>query len=651
MDIAAQERIDNLLWSAATVIFIIVGSIAIGHLARIIAKARGLSEGDQRKIYWGFMFASPWIIGFVIFVVGPALASLYYSFTNYRLGKSIDYIGLDNYRTLLLGQGAQGRRFMDAMFNSFYYMVVGVPLQIVVSLGMALLLNQNLRGMRIFRLIFYMPVILAGGPAILLAWRYMLAGNGGFVNISLQGGAHSFFLLDWLYRTFIFAVEAFNSFYQGIATGDALGPFKYAVPALIGFLVLLSFVRGEWTESRQNRARTVVEIIGGALIVILVARGLVAQPLDPSLIYGIGAAAAFGALGAVLNDQNRRLRLWQIIPLLLGVVTLVGLVLASNPDLSLYIVPIVIASVPLIVTLFIRVKRTQTLMLLGGAIVLALIVLIRLIPGQLDNGGLAIIPQYLSFGTTIQQPSNLDYLNKVYNTTTPVALWFYGLVVVVMLGLVLSNNRYPRAQKIVITVGTVVFALILVSSLLDGVRFFKDYDAIAAAAGSPNYHFALFNQAVAAFPDDTRVPLWMGNQLWAKPSLILITVWSSGAAMLIFLAALKGVPKQLYESAEVDGANRWQQFWKITLPMISPALFYNIVIGVIAALQTFETIYILQTPDTQESLASAAYFLFTRTFTQLEIGQGAAVSWILAVIIVLATVLQFRYSTWVHYEA
>ncbi|HEX2906331.1 MAG TPA: sugar ABC transporter permease [Phototrophicaceae bacterium] len=121
--------------------------------------------------------------------------------------------------------------------------------------------------------------------------------------------------------------------------------------------------------------------------------------------------------------------------------------------------------------------------------------------------------------------------------------------------------------------------------------------------------------------------------------------------MLIFLAALKGVPGSLYEAAEVDGANRWQKFFKITLPMISPAMFYNVVIGMIAALQTFDTIYILQTTQTQDSLASAAYFLFNRTFREGIIGQGAAVSWILAVIIVLLTVLQFRYSKWVHYEA
>ena len=137
-----------------------------------------------------------------------------------------------------------------------------------------------------------------------------------------------------------------------------------------------------------------------------------------------------------------------------------------------------------------------------------------------------------------------------------------------------------------------------------------------------------------------------------KPSLILINIWSAGAGMLIFLAALKNVPHSMYEAAEVDGANPFQRFWKITLPLISPAMFYNIVIGVIAALQTFENVYILRTPLTSDSLQSAAFLLYSRTFSELHIGEGAAMSWILVVIIVTLTILQFRFSrSWVHYEA
>ena len=87
-------------------------------------------------------------------------------------------------------------------------------------------------------------------------------------------------------------------------------------------------------------------------------------------------------------------------------------------------------------------------------------------------------------------------------------------------------------------------------------------------------------------------------------------------------------------------------------PLISPAMFYNIVIGVIAALQTFENVYILRTPLTSDSLQSAAFLLYSRTFSELHIGEGAAMSWILVVIIVTLTILQFRFSrSWVHYEA
>lgn len=645
-----QPHLETLLWSAFTVLFIGGGSILLGKLASWISRRLGVSASESRKIYWGFLFAGPWVLGFVIFVVGPALASFYYSFTDYKLGEPLEWIGLENYRQLLLGTGSHGRRFAEAMFNSFYYALVGIPLQVGTALLMAILLNQRFRGMKIFRLIFYLPVILAGGPAVLLAWRYMFASNGGFVNVTLQGLAHNFFLFDWLYRFFIFAIEGFNGFYAGIARGDPIGPLKYTLPALIGALALWTLLRGEWSESKRARAMTIAEIVGGALAVILFARGLVADPLDPALIYAGSLVALLGTVAAAVQGRRSSARVWQFGGLLVFAVGLVALLVAGSPEHQASYLPVIlIAAAPLAVSL-IGTGRPKVVVSGVLAALLCVFIVARLVPGQLDNGQMTALAQQMTLNTSLAQPDNAEYLEN-YGQMTPSPLWIYGAVVLVLGGLALAHNRYPRAQRTIIYAAFALFALLAVGSLLDGIRYFRAFDEIAQATGERNFHFALFRDITRMWPDSNRVPLWLANELWSKPSLILITAWSSGAGMLIFLAALKGVPQVFYESAEVDGANRWQKFVKITLPMISPALFYNIVIGVIAALQTFESVYIIQTQQTVDSLASAAFFLFNRTFRQLFIGQGAAASWILAVIIVLLTVLQFRYSRWVHYEA
>jgi ABC-type sugar transport system permease subunit len=646
-----QPHLETLVWSAFTVLFIGGGSFLLAKLASWISRRLGVSASESRKVYWGFLFAGPWILGFVIFVVGPALASFYYSFTDYKLGDPIEWIGLENYRQLLLGGGSHGRRFAEAMYNSFYYAIVGIPLQVGTALLMAILLNQQLRGIKFFRLIFYLPVILAGGPAVLLAWRYMFASNGGFVNVTLQGLAQNFFLFDWLYRFFIFFVEGFNGFYAGIARGDPIGPLKYTLPALIGAVALWTLLRGEWSDARRSRAMSIAEIIGGGLAVILFARGLISDPIEPALIYAGGLVALIGTINASLHGRPKSARLWQFGGLLLFAVGLaVVLISGSAEQQAAYLPVILIAAAPLAVSLIGTWGRPKFILTGVLAALLFVLILTRLVPGQLDNGQMAALAQQVTLNTSLAQPENAEYLES-YEQVTPSPLWIYGAVVAVLGVLALANNRYPRAQRYFIYGAFVVFALLAVGSLLDGIRYFRAFDEIAQATGERNYHFALFRDVTRMWPDSNRVPLWLNSELWSKPSLVLITAWSSGAGMLIFLAALKGVPQVFYESAEVDGANRWQKFVKITLPMISPALFYNIVIGVIAALQTFESVYIIQTPLTVDSITSAAFFLFNRTFRQLFIGQGAAASWILAVIIVLLTALQFRYSRWVHYEA
>lgn len=653
---ASDARLYNLQWSVYTIIFIVASSVTLGLLARFTARLFRLSASEQRKIFWGFTFAGPWIVGFIIFVLGPALASLYYSFTDYTLGKSIKWAGLDNYRTLLLSEGRQGRMFNTSMLNSFYYALLGVPLQIAAALGMALLLNREIPGIRVFRMIFYMPVILAGGPAILLAWRYMLASNGGFVNEASRQIANIFSGFDYLYRLWIYLMEAFNGFYIGVMRGDALGPLKYTIPAVLAALLLLVLARGEWSESKRVLAWRSAQILGIAVMFRLMSKGLVAQPIDPSWIYGVGIAALVGML--TLNFASGRQRAAAHV-LILGALAVVGVFALKHAGFALgagetwrYLIPLLLVVAPLVISL-VGPRTPQTARRLWGAAgVLSAILLVRLAWGQFGDGRLEVLTRYLTLGSTIERPADLDYLQKTYPTWLLSALWFYGAAIAVLLGAALLGERHPRARRRLLRGGLLVFALLAVSSFSDGRRYFQAFLDIAEATGKPNYHFALFHDSLRLFPDRTRVPLWMNSELWSKPSLILITMWSSGTGMLIFLAALKNVPQSLYEAAEVDGANIIQRFFKITLPMISPAMFYNIVIGVIAALQTFETVYILQTPLTRDSLSSAAFLLYARTFQELRIGEGAAMSWILVVIILTLTVLQFRFSrSWVHYEA
>ncbi len=548
MDPAVVARLHNFYWSLGTVAFIVVGSYLVGRLAQGVAGARGAGVLQRRRVFWGYALVSPWLIGFVIFVVGPALLSLYYSFTDYKLGRSIEWIGLENYKTLLGGLGAQGRRFMQAMYNSFYYALVGVPLQIGTALAMAVMVAQPLRGMPFFRLVFYMPVILAGGPAILLAWRYMLASNGGFINVSLQRFAELIPPFGWLYRSFIFAVESFNAFFIGVTRSDPVGPLMYVLPALLGVLVCAALAFGSAEATRRQVARTVVEVLGAILVVVLGVRAITGGSFVPHVLERLG----------------------------------------TFTDL-------------------------------------------------------------LTQRTSVREAGSLDYLRTGFAEHAASPLWLLGLLVAAC-ALVGYTRLGDGGRKWLFGGVGLLFGLLALGSTVDGVRYFQAFDAASAAAGTANHHFSLFRQVVAQFPDANRVPLWLSSELWSKPSLVLITMWSSGAGMLIFLAALKGVPRSMYEAASVDGATGWQKFFRITLPMISPAMFYNVVIGLIAALQTFESVYIIQNTQTEQSLASAAYFLFVRTFRQLEIGQGAAASWILAVLIVLLTVAQFRYSRWVHYE-
>lgn len=371
----ATPMLYTLAWSALALAFMLVVGWAMAWLARLVARLAGKNRFYQQKTFTGYLFAAPWIVGFVIFVLGPALLSLYWGFTDLRIGEPVQWVGLKNYRDLL-----QDRNFITSLFNSLYMTVIGVPLQLASGLAMALLLNQRIRGRNLFRTIYYVPVLLATSTAVLFTWRLMLNANNGVVNSILR---------------FI-----------------NVGPGRYAV----GTFIFLTELSSAAIMALQTRNFTIVEKI-------------------------------------------------------------------------------------------------------------------------------------LSMG----------------------------------------------------------------------------------------------------FPGPERMPLWLGADglafLWNKPSVVLIMVWSAGSMMVIYLAALSGVPQSLYDAAKVDGANAWQRFRHVTWPMIAPATFYNLIIGMIATLQIFEaSVSLVRDGGQNQSLYFVAYYLWRSTFRFNKVGYGAAMSWALLLIILILTVIQFRTS-------
>lgn len=147
-------------------------------------------------------------------------------------------------------------------------------------------------------------------------------------------------------------------------------------------------------------------------------------------------------------------------------------------------------------------------------------------------------------------------------------------------------------------------------------------------------------------------PGWIYDPQWAMPSLIIMSLWNIGGTVVIWLAGLSSVDEQLYESAKIDGANRWQQIWHITIPALSPTIFFNLVNGVIGALQTFNQAYIMTDGGPKNSTLFFNFYLWKKAFKDYEMGYASALAWVLFVIIMLLTLLIFKSSaSWVYYES
>ena len=145
-------------------------------------------------------------------------------------------------------------------------------------------------------------------------------------------------------------------------------------------------------------------------------------------------------------------------------------------------------------------------------------------------------------------------------------------------------------------------------------------------------------------------PAWLADAAWAMPALILMSFWGIGNTVIIYLAGLQDVPKDLYEAADLDGAGAWGKAWHVTLPSISPVIFFNLVIGIIGTLQVFGAPFIMTGGGPARSTYFFTMYLYDNAFVYLRMGYASAMAWVQLVIVLLLTALAaWTSKKWVHY--
>ncbi len=162
--------------------------------------------------------------------------------------------------------------------------------------------------------------------------------------------------------------------------------------------------------------------------------------------------------------------------------------------------------------------------------------------------------------------------------------------------------------------------------------------------------FGLLNTALRLF--GVEGPAWLGSKIWVIPAFVVMRLWSVGGGMVIYLAGLQAIPTDLYEAAEIDGANWWQRILRITLPMLSPTIFFQLITGVIFSMQIFTEIFIMTDGGPANSSLFYMLYLYRQAFQYFKMGYASALAWVFFVAILLLTIILFATAKfWVYYEA
>ncbi|MDP6053241.1 MAG: sugar ABC transporter permease, partial [Candidatus Latescibacteria bacterium] len=159
----------------------------------------------------------------------------------------------------------------------------------------------------------------------------------------------------------------------------------------------------------------------------------------------------------------------------------------------------------------------------------------------------------------------------------------------------------------------------------------------------------ILNRVISFFFSEA--PNWLQDATWSKPALMIMGLWGAGSVMIIWLAGLKGISKELYEAADLDGCSVWQKFRYITIPQLTPYIFFNLVMGLIGTFQIFGQAFIMTQGGPANSTLFFVYHLFNHAFRYGNMGYASAMAWVLFVIVLALTAWQLKLSKrWVYYE-
>jgi multiple sugar transport system permease protein len=224
---------------------------------------------------------------------------------------------------------------------------------------------------------------------------------------------------------------------------------------------------------------------------------------------------------------------------------------------------------------------------------------------------------------------------------------------------VLQNTFYYGFASVLIGTIVALIAAILMNQKVPGIGIFRTlYYLPSVPVGVANavMWVWVFNPQVGLINSFLRLvgiegPEWLYSTQWAMPALVLLSLWGLGTNMIIFLAGLQGIPTHLYEAARIDGANKWHEFRHVTLPMLSPSLFYVTIISTINSFQIFDTVYVMTQGGPGKATLVYVLHLYRNAFEYQKMGYASAMAWILFLIILGLTWLQFKVSRyWVYYE-